>query len=77
MVKSRKLGFSTIELADNVANCATNENQRCVIVSAEDRAQFAQLIGYTVNGFGELGYVPPRFIEAADAAAAALKASTK
>lgn len=25
--------------------------------SDEDRAQFAQLVGYTVNGFGELSYV--------------------
>lgn len=24
----------------------------------EDRIQFAQLIGYAVNGFGELSYVP-------------------
>lgn len=26
--------------------------------SREDRAQFAQLIGYSVNGYGELNYVP-------------------
>ena len=26
--------------------------------SNEDRAQFAELIGYSVNGWGELSYVP-------------------
>jgi hypothetical protein len=28
--------------------------------SPEDRTQFAQLIGYSVNGFGELPYVSSR-----------------
>ena len=27
--------------------------------SSEDREQFAQLIGYSLSGFGELGYVNP------------------
>jgi hypothetical protein len=29
----------------------------CQRFSAEDREQFAQLIGYSLGGFGELGYV--------------------
>lgn len=37
--------------------------------SAEDRAQFAQLIGYSVCGFGELSYVRPADAKAADAIA--------
>lgn len=34
--------------------------------SSEDRAQFAQLIGYSVSGFGELGYAPLDVVAAAD-----------
>lgn len=29
----------------------------CLEFSREDREQFAQLIGYSLSGFGELGYV--------------------
>ena len=35
-------------------------------VSREEREQFAQLIGYTVNGFGELGYADPGTVAKAD-----------
>lgn len=45
--------------------------------SAEDRAQFAQLLGYAVNGFGELSYVPERLIVEADRQAAQLLADSK
>ena len=31
-----------------------------------DREQFAQLIGYSVDGFGELGYARPDIVAAAD-----------
>lgn len=31
-----------------------------------DREQFAQLIGYSVSGFGELGYARPDIVAAAD-----------
>lgn len=41
----------------------------------EDRAQFAQLIGYSVNGWGELNYVSLRAARAADARADRLQAS--
>lgn len=35
-----------------------NLNQIAIMnFSDEDRAQFAQLIGYSLSGFGELGYV--------------------
>lgn len=33
----------------------------------EDRIQFAQLIGYSVCGFGELSYVPEDVVALADA----------
>jgi hypothetical protein len=34
----------------------------------EDREQFAQLIGYSVSGFGDLSYVSDETYEAAEAA---------
>lgn len=40
--------------------------------SNEDRTQFAQLIGYSVSGFGELSYVPSEDVDRADEAAAVL-----
>lgn len=36
----------------------------------EDREQFAQLIGYSVSGFGELGYVRPSTLRRAEEIAA-------
>lgn len=33
----------------------------------EDWEQFAQLIGYSVSGFGELGYASPETVAKADA----------
>ena len=38
----------------------------------EDREQFAQLIGYSVSGFGDLSYASKQTIAAADAEAAKL-----
>lgn len=38
--------------------------------TSDDRAQFAQLIGYSVSGFGELSYVPYELKDKADALAA-------
>ena len=35
--------------------------------SPEDRIQFAQLIGYSVSGAGDLGYMPEDFIAQCDA----------
>ncbi len=37
--------------------------------SQEDRMQFAQLIGYSVSGFGDLSYAHPAMVLAADTAA--------
>lgn len=34
--------------------------------SREDREQFAQLIGYSVSGFGELNYARPENVAKAD-----------
>lgn len=45
-------------------------NQLAVMkFSREDREQFAQLIGYSVSGFGELSYVRPKIVTKADARA--------
>lgn len=41
--------------------------------SDDDRGQLAQLIGYSVSGFGELSYADPAAVAAADAAAAAMR----
>jgi hypothetical protein len=32
----------------------------------EDMAQFAQLIGYSVSGWGDLSYVPKKLVKKAD-----------
>lgn len=40
--------------------------------SQEDRMQFAQLIGYSVSGFGSLSYAHPETVAAADRIAEAL-----
>jgi len=34
--------------------------------SRDDRQQFAQLIGYSVSGFGDLDYASKKIVEAAD-----------
>ena len=39
----------------------------CMTFSAEDREQFAQLIGYSLSGFGELPYVSEETFKAAAA----------
>jgi hypothetical protein len=38
----------------------------CMNFSAEDREQFAQLIGYSLRGFSELHYVSNRTFKAAE-----------
>ena len=42
--------------------------------SDEDREQFAQLIGYSVSGFGELSYASAEMVEKADEIAEDIKA---
>lgn len=42
-------------------------------IDAEDRAQFAQLIGYSVSGFGDLSYVSGELFAQADEEVVALK----
>lgn len=44
----------------------------CWDVSCEERAQFAQLIGYSVSGFGDLGYASDEVVEDADSQAEAM-----
>jgi hypothetical protein len=43
----------------------------------EDREQFAQLIGYSVSGFGDLSYVSDETYEKADKAADELRGAEK
>lgn len=43
--------------------------------SDEDQQQLAQLIGYSVSGFGSLSYASPQVVARADAAAAILVGS--
>lgn len=48
-----------------------NMNDLAVLpFSVEDRCQFAQLIGYSVSGYGDLSYVSAEEADAADFAAA-------
>jgi len=44
----------------------------CGKFSRQDQEQFAQLIGYSVSGFGDLSYASPRVVRNADAIANAL-----
>lgn len=41
--------------------------------TAEEYAQFSQLHGYTVSGFGELSQVPPAIVARCDQAAAVIE----
>lgn len=43
----------------------------------EDREHFAQLIGYSVSGFGELGYARPSTLAKADEAAEMILSTRK
>ncbi|MEJ2124153.1 MAG: hypothetical protein P8Y47_04895, partial [Alphaproteobacteria bacterium] len=38
----------------------------CMDFSNDDRAQFAQLIGYSLNGAADLGYMPREILIAAE-----------
>jgi hypothetical protein len=46
-------------------------------ISAEDRSQFAQLIGYSVSGFGDLNYCDRDQLRDADAEVARMLAAEK
>lgn len=43
----------------------------------EDQIQLAQLIGYSVSGFGDLSYVPNRLVRNADRKAARIASGVK
>lgn len=45
--------------------------------SDEDREQFAQLLGYSVSGFGELSYASQEIVERADAMASLMLRETR
>ena len=46
-------------------------------IPRSDREQFAQLIGYSISGFGDLGYVSKKTIMTADKSASILPSSVK
>lgn len=48
----------------------------CMDFTDEDRQQFAQLIGYSVSGYGSLSYVSDEAYEAAEQAAHGIKEGT-
>lgn len=54
------------------SKCDMNDLARMPF-SQEDRNQFAQLIGYSVSGFGDLSYADPRTVRRADRAVLALR----
>ncbi|MCQ4311746.1 hypothetical protein NAV33_07530 [Pseudomonas stutzeri] len=56
--------------------CGLNELAR-MDFSQDDRMQLAQLIGYSVSGYGDLGYASDESVEAADQIAADLHAAQK
>lgn len=58
-------------LLDN-GGLTMNDLARVPNISRADREQFAQLIGYSVSGFGELGYVRKKTLRKADALASRL-----
>ena len=45
----------------------------CLDFTDEDRQQFAQLIGYSLSGYGELSYVSDEAYDAAEEHSAALR----
>lgn len=78
--------MQNIEICDGVARFRINEIVKFLLdngpydmnaiarlpFSKEDRMQFAQLIGYSVCGFGDLSYSDPDVVAAADAQAESL-----
>lgn len=58
-IVSRVLEFATAH------GCGMNELAR-MDFSIEDRMQFAQLIGYSVSGYGDLGYASKKSVAKAD-----------
>ena len=46
-------------------------------VTPEERSQFAQLIGYSVSGFGELSFADPEHVAQADKIAEAMRAKVR
>lgn len=62
--------------ASTASGIGLNELARMEIGTAEDWAQFAQLLGYSVSGWGSLSYVGNRAANAADVEAAKLLKET-
>lgn len=66
--KENKIVRYLLTLTTN-AHLADMNTLAIIPFSVEDRVQFAQLIGYSVSGFGDLDYVPRDVVTEADAAA--------
>ena len=69
--KANPLVKALLEAASEGRHLTMND-LACMGFSKEDRAQFAQLIGYSVAGYGDLSYASPESVQQADAAAEAL-----
>jgi hypothetical protein len=54
-------------LLDNGPNDLNKLTNIAYVFSADDWSQFAQLLGYSVSGFGDLPYAVQAIVEAADA----------
>lgn len=72
--KENKIVRALLDAATKAGDLDMNAQARMGF-SPEDRRQFAQLIGYSVSGYGDLSYVDPESCAAADAAAELLRAA--
>ena len=61
-------------LIDTHQSCDMNKLS-CMDFTDEDRMQFAQLIGYSLGGYGDLSYVSDESYEAAEKAAHSITAA--
>jgi len=64
--KSNKIVEHLLEFGQQ-HGCGLNE-LACIKFNQEDKEQFAQLIGYSVSGFGDLSYVSQSTLRLADKA---------
>ena len=69
--KENKIVSYLLDLASQRGICDMNTLAQLPF-SAEDRNQFAQLIGYSVGGFADLSYSNEKIVAEADAAVAKL-----
>ncbi len=75
-VKRFKANAIVCHLIDTHPSCDMNVLSR-MDFSDEDRMQFAQLIGYSLSGYGELSYVSDESYDAAEKAAHGINGEPK